>query len=344
MQKTFTPPNTFSCIQNKTCKELCRINWIDWAKAIGIYLVVTGHSHHNNADVGPLIFMIHMPLFFVVSGYLFKTGKSLKEITLSNLRGLIIPYILYNIIASLYWLLIGGVKSVLGQQYDWDSCVITPAMNTLFGYSLGSFNGPTWFLLALVWCKYFCWLVHRGRKPVLICTLLVWVIMFYIRNQTSDLFYYSFDCGLAGFIWFEIGYIYKRYVKMRNFSIPTLLTFTVVGFVLCYCVYSQVGMCNYILSKTNGIWGVVGTGAGLIAFFSLCYMLNDISLNIVTMVSKASIVIMCLHMPVQSLIEAFVHYQGPELLTFSVDFIILMILTALFPLIKRHVPVLLGGR
>lgn len=305
---------------------------------------MTGHSHHNNETVVPMIFMIHMPLFFVVSGYLFKTEHSLKEITQRNWRGLIIPYILYNIIASSYWLLIGGVKFALGQPFDWENCVILPVTNTLFGYSCGTFDGPTWFLLALVWCKYFCWFLHRGNKYTKVCTLLVWAVMFYLRSQTTDLFYYSFDCGLAGFIWFEIGYIYKRYVKVRNLNLLTLTIFVVIGFVVCYCVYSQIGMCNYILSKTNGIWGIVGTGTGLIAFFSLCYILNRVSSNAITMVSKASIVVMCLHMPIQSIIENFMHYQGAELLTLSVDLVILIVLTALFPLIKRHAPILLGGR
>ena len=56
-----------------------RKNWIDWAKAIGILLVVMGHSEYSNPLVVQMIFMIHMPLFFVVSGYLFKPNKSFRE-------------------------------------------------------------------------------------------------------------------------------------------------------------------------------------------------------------------------------------------------------------------------
>ena len=306
--------------------------------------MVTGHSHHNNGIVVPMIFMIHMPLFFVVSGYLYKPEHSLKEVTLKNLRGLVVPYVLYNIIVLLYWLLIGGIKFTLGQHFDWENCVINPAVNTLLGYSCGTYDGPTWFLLALVWCRYLCWLLHHGNKIIKVCTLLVWAVALYFRGQTSELFFYSIDCGLAGFIWFGVGYMYKRYVKMRDLNLLSLSVFVVVGFAVCYYVYSQAGMCNYILSKTNGIPGIAGTAAGLVAFFSLCYMLNGISLRLITMVSKASIVVMCLHMPVQSIIESFVHYQGPELLTLSVDFVILTALTALFPIIKKHAPALLGGR
>ena len=338
------PPQDTQCNRRTSVKDVHRINWIDWAKTIGIYLVVTGHAHHDNADVVPMIFMIHMPLFFVISGYLFKTECSLKELTIRNFSGLIVPYFLYNVISSLYWLMLGGIKVAQGQAYDWENCVLKPLINTLLGHSLGTFDGPTWFLLVLVWCKYFGWLIHRGNVYVKIGTLMVWAVMFYLRNHTSDLFLYSFDCGLAGFIWFEAGYIIKRYIKMRELHPLVLAALLVTGMAICYWVYCQLGMCNYILSKTNGLIGILGTGAGLVAFFSLCYMLNRISLKYVTLVSRASIVVMCLHMPIQSLIEAVTHYQGPELLTLAVDLMLTMALASLFPWIKKYAPMLLGGR
>lgn len=293
-----------------------------------------------------MMFMIHVPLFFVVSGCLFKPERdSLRELAVRNLRGLVVPYILYNVIASLYWLALGAIKHGLGRPYDWDGCVVTPAMNTLLGHSLGTFDGPTWFLLALAWCKFFCWLMHRGGRLVKVCTLLLWAVMFYVRTQSENLFPYGFDCGLAGFIWFEAGYLWKRHTAdMPHVSQVVRAVLIVAGFAVCGWVYCRQGMCNYILSHPNGILGILGTGAGLLAFFSLCMMLDGIRLRIVSRVSAASIVVMCLHMPVQSLLESFVHYQGPELPTFSVDFMLVMCLTALFPWIKKHVPVLLGGR
>jgi fucose 4-O-acetylase-like acetyltransferase len=88
--------------QNMAATIANRKTWIDWAKAIGILLVVMGHSNYAQDDINPMIFMIHMPLFFVVSGYLFKTDKGLKAITQSNIRTLLIPYILFNAIWMVY--------------------------------------------------------------------------------------------------------------------------------------------------------------------------------------------------------------------------------------------------
>ena len=344
MRRVFTPPQHLRCNSNECQKDAKRINWIDWAKAIGIYLVVTGHANHNNADVVPMIFMIHMPLFFVISGFLFKTESTLRELMIRSFRGLVIPYLLYNIIASIYWILLGGIKSIMGQPYDWHTCIITPAVNTILGDSINCFDGPTWFLLALIWCKLFSWLLHRGNRFVKVGTIMICAIMWYIRIQSTDAFYFFLDSGLAGFIWFEIGHVCKHYIKHRYIPRTALLTLLVFGAISCYIVCMQVGKCDYVLSKTNGIIGILGSGAGLISFFSLCHLLNGISLNIVTSISRASIVIMCLHMQIQSWMEIAIHYQGPEVQTFAVDFIIIMLLTALFPLIKKYAPILLGGR
>lgn len=343
--KRLPPPHHGSeCHHDRLNRDSGRLNWIDWAKAIGIFMVVTGHSHHNNADVIPLIFMIHMPLFFVISGYLFKTECTLKELTIKSIRGLLIPYILYNIIVAIYWLSLGGIEYALGRAFEWDKCIIAPTINTIMGQPVGSFDGPTWFLLALIWCKYFGWALHRGNVYVKILTIAMWATLFFLRDESPCFLFYSLKCGLAGFIWFEIGYVIKRYSKMPKLPKWALAMCIVVGAAVCYIICTRHGSCNYILAKTNGIIGIIGTGAGLIAFFSMCKMLNGISSEIVIKVSKASILVMCLHMPLQSFIENFTHYQGSEIVTFIVDLVIVLALTAIYPFIKKHAPILLGGR
>ena len=48
-----------------------RIFWIDALRGIGIFLVVLGHTFWKGHNV---IYAFHMPLFFFISGILFKTG------------------------------------------------------------------------------------------------------------------------------------------------------------------------------------------------------------------------------------------------------------------------------
>lgn len=47
-----------------------RIVWIDTLKALGIIAVVVGHVVPGT--LAKIIFSFHMPLFFFISGFLFK--------------------------------------------------------------------------------------------------------------------------------------------------------------------------------------------------------------------------------------------------------------------------------
>lgn len=69
--------------------------WIDYAKAIGIYLVILGHIPVT-ADIKWAIYGIHMPLFFIISGILrSRTDNDVKEQLKKIVNGLVIPYVIY---------------------------------------------------------------------------------------------------------------------------------------------------------------------------------------------------------------------------------------------------------
>lgn len=56
-----------------------RVLWIDWIKIIGIYLIVLGHMSAPGND---FIYVFHVPLFFITSGYLAQKSRfyeSLRE-------------------------------------------------------------------------------------------------------------------------------------------------------------------------------------------------------------------------------------------------------------------------
>lgn len=54
--------------------KIKRIDWIDVAKGVGIFLMVMGHTSMPDA-VNRWIYSFHMPLFFLLSGLVFNPGK-----------------------------------------------------------------------------------------------------------------------------------------------------------------------------------------------------------------------------------------------------------------------------
>lgn len=71
-----------------------RIEWLDLAKVIGIYLVVLGHLP---SMFGGAIFMFHMPLFFILSGWLYKARDFKSELKRSA-KSLLVPYVLFSVL------------------------------------------------------------------------------------------------------------------------------------------------------------------------------------------------------------------------------------------------------
>lgn len=79
---------------NSTNLTKNRIVWIDWTKAILIFLVILGHS---GSVFTPILYLFHIPAFFFVSGYLCNYNKKSTG-TINSSRWMIYSIILYNLV------------------------------------------------------------------------------------------------------------------------------------------------------------------------------------------------------------------------------------------------------
>jgi fucose 4-O-acetylase-like acetyltransferase len=82
-----------------------RIEWIDVLKCIAMYLVVISHSDprkgSNNA-YSYYLYSFHMPLFFVISGYLNNKNPKNEPLGRAVMRRCVaygIPYVVFSVVA-----------------------------------------------------------------------------------------------------------------------------------------------------------------------------------------------------------------------------------------------------
>lgn len=68
-----------------------RIEWIDVVKGLAIILVIVGHTIHPRSFSWIVIFTFHMPIFFIISGFLYKP-RGPHEIIAKKSKRLLIPY------------------------------------------------------------------------------------------------------------------------------------------------------------------------------------------------------------------------------------------------------------
>ena len=80
-----------------------RIEWLDLAKGMAIFLMVCGHTSIPSS-ISNWIWSFHMPLFFIVSGMLFfpKRTPSFIAFVKKRCRTLLLPWIVFTIVTICY--------------------------------------------------------------------------------------------------------------------------------------------------------------------------------------------------------------------------------------------------
>lgn len=159
-----------------------RINWIDIAKGIGIILVCMGH--HSYGLLTDWICSFHMPLFFVASGFCYKTtNKTLLQELSHKAYRLLAAFFSYS---ALKWAIAVG-SSFLRHSPD-------AHWNLLLGPILGipgtQYISSIWFFPALfvanaVFCIFMRLLIKRNRPSlsnlILLMSLLTafaaWIVL-----------------------------------------------------------------------------------------------------------------------------------------------------------------------
>lgn len=69
---------------------------IDIFKGVGIVLMVLGHMHFDDQNFGRIVYAFHMPLFFLISGYLYKRPINLIDYLKRKAKRLLIPYVTFT--------------------------------------------------------------------------------------------------------------------------------------------------------------------------------------------------------------------------------------------------------
>ena len=204
-----------------------RIGWIDVAKGLAMFLVVLGHNPLPILGV-QLLYGLNVPIFFLMSGYTFRTEKfpSLFALIKKLAKRILIPYAVMNILSFFV--------------YHWvrDMAITPESVNHLIGgafYGEGirgalMFNQPLWFLPCIFVVQVLWYLLDRYTKK----TKVLWVLLsslagYFIPEVLPVRLPWGMDVAMTGIVFFSLGRIFsKEKVHEALFIIPSAIGFLFV--------------------------------------------------------------------------------------------------------------------
>lgn len=268
---------------------------IDIAKGIGIILVVYGHL------VNPIhreIFLFHMPLFFLLSGYFFSTEKDWTTFIKDKIRKLIYPFCCFYFLSFLLRLCIEK-----GNLYESFCVGIYDEVSRQFI----SINTPLWFLLALFEIFIISFLTEKYVKKVWVKIIITGIITL-IGYESAMHERYTIIPFLAqacmGYIFFRIGY----WLKMKNTLKKKVSIFAISLLILGYGIGVTFNVTtdlfllkmdsNYLLFFIPALCG------SLLVIYLSKYLQNKRYTDWLSYLGKNSLLIMCVHSPLILLVSS----------------------------------------
>ena len=210
-----------------------RLKWLDYAKGIGIFLVVLGHTLRGLVNSSILesstavlaldrwIYAFHMPLFFFLSGLFIErsASKPFKDFVIDKLKTIAYPYLLWSLLQSLLQI---AVSRYTNSQLAWTNLwriIYEPVMQFWFLYTL--------FVIMLVYA--IARKLRVSQVLFLSLCLLLYTLQGYVGLGPWGVLYliqtYALYLGLGALVASK-----DSLAKLRQCKISTLQIVTIVGF------------------------------------------------------------------------------------------------------------------
>ena len=140
-----------------------RLAYLDMAKGVGIFLVVLGHIEYIEETTLRWIFSFHMPLFFVIGGFLSykkrEDSKNLPDSLKSKARGILIPYVSFSLIL----LTMNTLSCLLDPKFLSGEALARQYLDTATGYGVHIL----WFLPAYFIASASFLILIKKCRPVM---------------------------------------------------------------------------------------------------------------------------------------------------------------------------------
>lgn len=331
-------------MENKLCAA--RNGVLDIMKGLGILLVIVGHSTITKMP-HDVIYTFHMPLFFVVAGFLYKEKPMDGKWWRNNFYRLLVPYLIFGIIWILYDLVQGHVNGFTIADVKGDLLALVwsnsgPHANAYLG-SISKGVGAAWFFFALFWCRVLFAFAERNIKKKLLPVVILLVSFASYILLSHVVLPFAILQGALSLVFYYLGYLLRLLIVELNEKnvITAVIKHQWVGFsvMLVLLIWFKCIRHSHIILAYGyfGQWemDVIGSLGGIfivylvsLLFFRYGYKVKDV----LEFIGRNSMTLFVVH-SVEFQMHVFYNYQsatatgggGQVLIRLAVDFSVMCV-------------------
>ncbi len=216
-----------------------RLDYLDLTKAIAILCMVWLHIGTKYKTTDLCIHVFHMPVFFVISGFLFKSGRSFLDFFKRKISTLLIPYFFWGIVFYVFWVVFFYLLNIS------DSVVSLYAfLNSLLydNAELSPYGCVQWFFTTMFFANIFFYFIvklsNKNNRIIGLLSFLFGVIGALLPFLPFRL-PLGIDISFMAVFFMGVGY----FIRNKNIKWMILLLFLVITercFVLNkYCIWNM---------------------------------------------------------------------------------------------------------
>lgn len=255
----------------------------DIARGIGIIFVVWGHL--KSCPIHDEIYLFHMPLFFLLSGFFMSTRRSFKTFLCQKIRFLIGPFFLFYFASLIY----GAIRS---GNFPLDY------IHSLNGRMMSP-NAPLWFLLSLFEISILTYIIEKfvTVKIVKISIVLAFILIGYAMAMKGIRIHGGISQTFLCYIFFQIGYWGNQY-KWGRYLSSTLFLFLIFGYILGIILNVKTDINLMLIDVTYILFFIPALCGALLVIYVSKSCAKFQYTRWLAYLGRNSLLILCTHVPV----------------------------------------------
>jgi acyltransferase len=322
-----------------------RIEWIDQAKGLTIFLVVYGH---NFPFCEKFIYSFHMPLFIMMAGFFHPKKYHLNNIK-KRISHVLFPYFVWSLLLFLFWF-------IIGKNYgDSGNLNLSSAKNFLgVFYAQGGreymdWGIPLWFLpFIFITFLIFHWFQKIKNTTVFYIILLLTILIGFLYSRYFEFnLPWSINIAMVGILFYGMGYL--GFKTLNSISQKNSILIAIASGILLYFLYNfNIKIDMYRATYGNEFLFIINGIVG--SFFVLFFFKAFPIFKFLGFVGKFSLLILCLQLLALTFIK-FVFLYGfgqnnfnfTEWEKFIYAIVQIILIIPVFLIVNNYFPLLNGG-